>query len=134
MQTAQPLTTALREFGARMPRLSESELMKSLTEMLASFGYGEKQMTALPSGDTLKASLVQVGGNHYKHFAIQPSEFCQKNKLDHCESAAIKYLCRHKLEGGKGLQDLLKARHFIDLIIEWEYDERRKETDPSGTV
>jgi len=32
----------------------------------------------------------------------------------------VKYVCRHNLKGG--LKDLLKARHYIDLLIEWEYE------------
>lgn len=62
---------------------------------------------------------VQVGGNHYKSMNIQPVEFCMKNNLNFCVSSAIKYLCRYKNKNGK--QDLEKARHFIDLLIEIEY-------------
>jgi len=63
----------------------------------------------------------QVGGNHYKDFAIQPVEFCQRNELGYCESNIIKYVCRHKRKGGK--QDLEKVRHYIDLLIDMEYPE-----------
>lgn len=61
----------------------------------------------------------QIGGNHYKDMAIQPVEFCMKNNLNFCVSSAIKYLCRYKNKNGK--QDLEKARHFIDLLIQMEY-------------
>ena len=67
----------------------------------------------------IKASNIQVAGNHYKDFTIQPSEFIQKNGFDWCTGNAIKYLSRHKLKGGK--EDLEKAKHYIDLLIEWEY-------------
>jgi hypothetical protein len=50
---------------------------------------------------------------------IQPVEFIQKNGLGFCEGNVIKYVCRHKKKNG--LQDLLKARHYIDLLIELEY-------------
>lgn len=63
----------------------------------------------------------QVGGNHYKDMAIQPVEFCMKNNLNFCVSSAIKYLCRYKNKNGK--QDLEKAKHFIDLLIQLEYPE-----------
>ena len=40
------------------------------------------------------------------------------------EGNAIKYICRH---GSKGrLQDLLKAKHYIDMIIERDYSEEMK--------
>jgi hypothetical protein len=64
------------------------------------------------------ASEQQVGGNHYKKFAIQPAYFCWKNNLPYLEATAIKYLCRWKDKGG--VQDLDKAIHFIELIKEFE--------------
>ena len=61
---------------------------------------------------------VQVGGTHYKDMPIQPVEFIHRNGIGFCEGAAIKYLARWRAKGG--LQDLRKARHFIDLLIEME--------------
>lgn len=61
----------------------------------------------------------QVGGGHYKDFAIQPAEFCQMNKLDWCQSNVIKYVCRHEAKGGR--EDLLKAKHYLEMLIEFEY-------------
>ena len=67
----------------------------------------------------------QIGGNHYKDMVIQPSEFINKNKLQFAEGNSIKYICRHSLKGGK--QDLEKAKHYIDMIIERDYgDETQK--------
>jgi hypothetical protein len=64
---------------------------------------------------------VQVGGNHYKGMAIQPAEFCQTNKLRFLESCVIKRMCRHRSKNG--LEDLRKAIHEINLIIELEYSD-----------
>lgn len=64
---------------------------------------------------------TQVGGDHYRAMAIQPVTFCMANNLNFCVSSAIKYLCRYKSKNGK--EDLLKARHFIDMLIEFEYPE-----------
>jgi hypothetical protein len=61
---------------------------------------------------------TQVGGGHYKDMAIQPVEFCQKNKLDYCEANVIKYICRWRNKNG--LQDLEKVKHYVDLLIELE--------------
>ena len=64
---------------------------------------------------------TQVGGDHYKDLPIQPVFFCQRNKLNYCESNVIKYVTRH---GSKnGVEDLRKARHYIDLLIQLEYGE-----------
>ena len=61
----------------------------------------------------------QVGGNHYQNMKIQPAEFINKNKLPFAEGNAIKYICRHINKGGE--QDLKKAKHYIDMIIERDY-------------
>ena len=63
----------------------------------------------------------QVGGDHYKSMVIQPSEFINKNNLPFAEGNAIKYLCRHKQKNQK--EDLLKAKHYIDMAIERDYPE-----------
>ena len=61
----------------------------------------------------------QVGGSHYKNMKIQPSEFINKNNLLFAEGNAIKYICRHKHKGER--QDLEKAKHYIDMILERDY-------------
>ena len=63
----------------------------------------------------------QVGGDHYKSMVIQPSEFINKNNLPFAEGNAIKYLCRHKQKNQK--EDLLKAKHYIDMAIDRDYPE-----------
>ena len=68
----------------------------------------------------------QIGGAHYLKFKIQPSKFVVENKLLYPEGNVIKYILRHQNKGGK--QDLLKAKHFIDMIIERDYgDEKEKQ-------
>ena len=68
---------------------------------------------------TSKVYNKQIGGSHYKNMVVQPSEFINKNKLQFAEGNAIKYICRHNAKNGK--EDLLKAKHFIDMIIERDY-------------
>ena len=65
-----------------------------------------------------KASETQVGGNHYSEMAIQPTEFIHKNNLSFIQGNIIKYVCRYKSKGG--IEDLNKAKHYIDLLIEFE--------------
>lgn len=66
-----------------------------------------------------KASENQVGGNHYRLMAIQPVEFIVANEIPFLEGNVIKYVCRHVTKNGR--EDLLKARHYIDLILEHCY-------------
>ena len=67
----------------------------------------------------------QVGGKHYIKYKIQPSKFVVENKLLYPEGSVIKYILRHQDKGGK--EDLLKAKHFIDMIIERDYEEEKQE-------
>jgi len=68
---------------------------------------------------TSKVYNKQIGGRHYMDMVEQPSEFINKNKLQFAEGNAIKYICRHKHKGE--VQDLEKAKHYIDMIIERDY-------------
>lgn len=67
---------------------------------------------------SLKTLETQVGGNHYKEMAIQPLEFIVANGLDFCQGNVVKYVTRYKTKGG--LEDLKKAKHYLDLLIELE--------------
>lgn len=67
---------------------------------------------------TASALAVQVGGGHYKDMKIQPVEFIHANGIGFLEGSAIKYLSRWRNKNG--VEDLRKARHFIDLLIELE--------------
>lgn len=70
------------------------------------------------SEDGRRPLLQQVGGNHYKKLKIQPVEYVHANGIGYFEGTAIKYLSRWKDKGG--LEDLRKAIHFIELLIELE--------------
>ncbi len=64
------------------------------------------------------AKEQQVGGSHYKDMAIQPVEYIHRNGIGFVEGCVIKYVSRWRNKGG--IQDLEKARHFLDLLIEME--------------
>lgn len=66
-----------------------------------------------------KATEVQIAGTHYRDMKLQPIDFIMQNNLDFCTGNAIKYLCRHKAKNGK--QDLEKAIHYIQMLMEQEY-------------
>ena len=72
------------------------------------------------SGDTGNAWDKQVGGDHYKQYAIQPAQFALANGLDYAQSNAIKYIVRHKDKNG--VQDLDKAIHYIELLKKHHYN------------
>ena len=57
---------------------------------------------------------------HYDQvgFGIQPLEYIIANELDFLEGNVIKYVSRYPHKGG--LNDLLKARTYIEKLIERE--------------
>ena len=69
----------------------------------------------------MSAQDAQIGGDHYKGMAIQPVEFIHRNGIGFAAGCAIKYICRYRQKNGR--EDLEKAKHFLDLLIELEYPE-----------
>jgi hypothetical protein len=65
---------------------------------------------------SMKSFKKQVGGSHYKKYKIQPVEFIIKNNIGFVEGNIIKYVLRFKEKGG--VQDLNKAKHYIELLID----------------
>ena len=62
-----------------------------------------------------KASEIQIGGNHYKKLKNSPLDFIIANNLSYCLGQVVKYICRDK---ENKIEDLLKAKHYIDLELE----------------
>lgn len=60
----------------------------------------------------------QIAGTHYSKLKIQPVQYIHANGLGFCEGSVVKYITRWRDKGG--IEDLRKARHFIDLLIELE--------------
>ena len=65
-----------------------------------------------------RALDTQVSGNHYKYLPIQPIEYIHKNKIPFIEGSVIKYVTRWRAKGG--VDDLKKAKHFLELLLELE--------------
>ena len=81
-------------------------------------GESEEQLAAraAPRG-------LQVGGNHYTKMPIQVFDFTMANKMDPMQHTIIKYVARFRDKNGR--EDLLKAKHTIDLLIAHEYGEKK---------
>jgi len=61
---------------------------------------------------------TQVGGDHYMGMPIQPWDVIDANSLNYYEGNVLKYLLRHRAKNG--VEDLKKARHYLDKLIENE--------------
>ena len=68
-----------------------------------------------------KADDLQIGGDHYKNMGVQPwkameSWMTPEQFAGFLRGNAIKYLARCDAKGG--LDDIKKARHYIDKLVE----------------
>ena len=64
---------------------------------------------------------IQVGGNHYERFSIQPIDFIVYNDIPFNEANVIKYVVRHSFKNG--LEDLKKAKQYLEFIASYQYGE-----------
>lgn len=64
----------------------------------------------------MSANEIQVAGSHYKTKTIQPWDYIAANELGYFEGNIVKYVSRWRDKGG--VQDLLKAQHYLDKLIE----------------
>lgn len=65
-----------------------------------------------------RANDRQEGGAHYKARRYETWDVILDWNLGYLDGNAVKYLSRWRLKGG--VQDLKKARHYIDKLIETE--------------
>ena len=72
------------------------------------------------ASDEAEDNIWVKGGDHYKDFKIQPSQFINQNDLGFAEGNVIKYICRHTKKDKK--TDILKAIHYCEMIIDRDYD------------
>lgn len=64
---------------------------------------------------------TQIGGDHYKDLKIQVSDYIHENNLNWYQGNAIKYVSRYNRKNSDTsmqIQDLKKAVHYIQLLIE----------------
>ena len=66
----------------------------------------------------------QVGGNHYDNLEIDPYHYSMVNKLNPLQMNAIKYITRYLFKNG--IEDLEKAKHTINRLIEYEKNNNKK--------
>ena len=55
--------------------------------------------------------------DHYRT-DIQPIEYIVANNMGFCEGNVVKYISRWEMKGG--IEDLEKAKHYIEMLIEQE--------------
>ena len=74
----------------------------------------------------MSANDTQVGGDHYRSKELQPwdvmrSWFSHEEFTGFLRGNVLKYVARYKDKSG--VEDLRKARHYLDKLIELESKE-----------
>jgi hypothetical protein len=88
----------------------------SLRERIAQAPPGAVVNCTKEELDAFSASRTQIGGTHYSKLKIQPWDYVAANDLGYFEGSVVKYVTRWRDKGG--VEDLKKARHFLDKLIE----------------
>lgn len=78
----------------------------------------------------MKANDKQVAGNHYKS-AIEPWDAIEAWGLGYLDGSAVKYLARWRKKNG--VEDIMKAIHFLEKLVETENDRLQHSHDKVGT-
>lgn len=84
----------------------------------------------------MSALDIQIGGEHYKNAKIQPIQYIEANRLGFLEGCVVKRVTRHDKPTGKGRQDIEKAIHELQLLLEFRYPQCPEcgyPTDAAGT-
>ena len=79
----------------------------------------------------MKANDTQIGGSHYKRHTFETWDVIHDWGLGYFDGNAVKYLSRWREKGG--VNDLLKARHYIDKLIEIENAQQKPDLLRQGT-
>lgn len=77
-------------------------------------------------------SANDTGPGHYKDKPMQPWDFIVANNLGYLEGNVIKYISRWRQKGG--VEDLRKAKHYIEKLIEVESGQAAPETATDATL
>lgn len=105
----QYLSQRLAPEGGTLKEFAQKHIGRDVADSLPEEPHPAKPPTA---------TLEQVGGTHYKMLPIQPFRYIHANSIPFAEGCVIKYVTRWRSKGG--LDDLRKARHMLDLLIEAE--------------
>jgi hypothetical protein len=76
----------------------------------------------------MKKNDVINSPSHYTQGGIQPIDYIEANNMDFLEGCIIKYITRYKYKNG--LQDLKKAKNYLDRLIDREEKERFNKVIP----
>ena len=111
-----------RESENDLVELVQVNLVGSLRDDFADYEQAEAEKAKVDglaaAHAEQSANATQVGGDHYKTQVIQPWDFIASNGIGFLAGNVVKYVARYKAKNG--MEDLKKARHYLDKLIETE--------------
>ena len=78
----------------------------------------QQAAAAVQAAKRQTANDTQVAGNHYKQHTYETWDVILDWQLGYLDGNAVKYLSRWRHKGG--VQDLKKAAHYLQKLIEVE--------------
>ena len=77
-------------------------------------------------------SANNIGPGHYKDKPMQVWDYVVANNLGYLEGNVVKYISRWRQKGG--VENLRKAKHYIEKLIEVESGQAAPETAADATL
>ena len=99
--------------------VNQDDLEKRVHARLKAIEEGKARKAELERVERNIALETQVGGSHYNSMKIQPIEYTMANEMNPLQHTAIKYISRYQSKGTP-IEDLRKAIHSIELLIQFE--------------
>jgi hypothetical protein len=78
--------------------------------------FKKLQLSVQALDEDLSVKSAQVGGDHYQKAALQPWDIFLAWGLDPWAANVVKYILRFPYKNG--LEDLKKAKHYLEYLIE----------------
>lgn len=97
-------------------------------ENLREADYSINNLNTIKHREASGADSHQIAGTHYQT-AIEPWNYIHRNGMGYLDGNVIKYISRYKRKNG--LQDLKKAQHYLEKLIE-EYSEESISAEPGA--
>jgi hypothetical protein len=105
--------SAVEHYVGKLHTLTDNADPKVRIHVEEEIYAARKRVGSLPQ----TANETQVAGEHYRT-PIQHWDYVLANDLGYLEGQITKYVTRWRKKNG--VEDLLKARHFLDKLIESE--------------
>jgi len=112
--------SAVEHYVGKLHKLTDDADPKVRIHVEGEIYAARKRVGSLPKQEEGSPDLVQVAGAHYKDVPpeMQHWNVVIAHNLGYFEGQITKYVTRWRKKNG--LEDLRKARHFLDKLIESE--------------